>query len=84
MRFCGFSAVPGWFLTNITTQKKVLTHPRPALCDAEGPGLEEWVTIRAVVSQRPFSSTHAFRNIGSGSTSRSAAILREFSVYWRG
>ena len=29
-----------WFSTNITTQKKGLTHSLPALCDSEGPGLE--------------------------------------------
>jgi hypothetical protein len=41
-RAAGDLSVPGWFLTNITTQKKGLTYPRPrpTLCDAEGPGLE--------------------------------------------
>ena len=33
--------------------KKGLTNPHPALCDAEGPALEEWVTIRAVISHGP-------------------------------
>jgi hypothetical protein len=51
VRFGDLSAVLEWFLTSITTQKKGLTHPRPALCDAEGPGLEQlleqWlVTVR--------------------------------------
>ena len=52
VRFADMSAVHdtrlygSLVLTNIT-------HPCPAICDPEGPGLELWVTIRTVIKHRP-------------------------------
>jgi hypothetical protein len=54
------------------TQTKGLTHPRPAICDAEELGLAvgQRVGIRTVISHRPSNSTHAFRNVWLNTTSR--------------
>jgi hypothetical protein len=50
-------------------------HPWLTLYNEEGPGLEEWVTVRRVVNHWSASHTHTFRDIWLFFTSCLVAIL---------
>jgi len=60
-------------------EKKGSAHPLPEFCNVEGAGLEQWVTIKEVIGQRP--STHEFGDIFRCSTSCAAVIL-DRRVFW--